>query len=89
MYAAASQPRAFDMRTWHTCETTHCRAGWVIHLAGEAGYELEKRFDPVSAAMRIYEASGYDISPCRFFDSNDKALADMKRLAEEEAKATP
>jgi hypothetical protein len=72
------------MDNWHTCETTHCRAGWAIHLAGEAGHALEKRFDPVGAAMRIYEASGYDISPCRFFDSNEDALADMKKLADEE-----
>jgi hypothetical protein len=30
----------------------------------------------------IYRESGYAISPVRFFDSNDEALADMKRLAE-------
>jgi hypothetical protein len=85
VYAAASRPQALRMNNWHSCDTTHCRAGWVIHLAGEAGYALEKRFDPVCAAMRIYEASGFDISPCRFFDSNEAALADMKKLAEEEA----
>jgi len=32
--------------------------------------------------MKIYEASGYKINPCRFYDSNIDALADMKRLAE-------
>jgi hypothetical protein len=73
------------MGQWHACATTHCRAGWAIHLAGEAGYELEKNTSPVFAAMQIYRASGFEISPCRFFDGNEVALADMKRLAEEEA----
>ena len=70
------------MGDFHICETTHCRAGWVIHLAGPAGYALEKRTDPVFAAMKIYEASGYLISPVRFYDQNEEAMADMKKLAE-------
>jgi hypothetical protein len=75
------------MNSWHQCETTHCRAGWVVHLAGEKGYALERKTSPVFAAMMIYEASGYLISPPRFFEDNATALADMKRLAEEEAAA--
>ena len=71
------------MGDWHSCETTHCRAGWAVHLAGPAGYALEKATSPVFAAQQIYKASGYEISPVRFFDDNEKALADMKRLAEE------
>lgn len=67
------------MSTWHTCETTHCRAGWAVHLAN--AYELEKKTSPVFAAMQIYRVSGYEISPCRFFDNNEKAMADMERLA--------
>ena len=70
------------MHTWHSCETRHCRAGWVVHLAGKAGYALENKTSTIFAAMQIYEASGYLISPCRFFDSNEKALEDMKQLAE-------
>lgn len=85
VYKAASQPGALDMRTWHTCSTTHCRAGWVTTLAGEVGKELERRTDTLFAAMQIYEASGYLISPVRFCDTDEKAMADMKRLAEEEA----
>ena len=46
------------------------------------GYELEERTDPVFAAMQIYKASGYHISPPRFFETNEQAMADMKRLAE-------
>lgn len=71
-----------EMSNFHTCETTHCRAGWVIHLAGKAGYELEAKTDPVFAAMQIYKASGYEIAPPRFFETNEQAMADMKRLAE-------
>jgi hypothetical protein len=82
MFEAVSKPGSLDMSDWHTCETTHCRAGWVVHLAGKAGYELEQKTSPEFAAMQIYKASGYQISPCRFFDSEADAMADMKRLAE-------
>jgi hypothetical protein len=81
VYEAASKPGCLVMDSWHSCETTHCRAGWVVHLAGEAGYALEKKTSPLFAALQIYKASGYPISPVRFFDSNEKALEDMKKLA--------
>ncbi|MGN7869593.1 hypothetical protein [Paracoccus sp. 22332] len=77
------------MGSWHTCETTHCRAGWVVHLAGEAGYALERFFNTELAAMKIYEASGYKINPARFYDTSSDALADMRRLADGEVSATP
>ena len=84
IYEAVIAPNALDMTDWHTCKTTHCRAGWVVHLAGKEGYELEEATDTCFAAMQIYKASGYQINPCRFFDSNKDALADMKRLAKQE-----
>src|SRR6266542_829900 len=43
VYAAASQPNSLAMNEWHTCKNTHCRAGWVVTLAGEAGGKLESR----------------------------------------------
>jgi hypothetical protein len=80
------QKDALDMRDWHTCETTHCRAGWVVTLAGEAGKALEKQTSTLFAAMRIYkESSPIRVSPVRFYDSNEAALADIRRCAEEEA----
>lgn len=82
IWEAVSQPKALDMGKWHSCGTTHCRGGWVVHLAGEAGYALEKFHNTALAAQLIYLQSGYDINPCRFYDSNADALADMKRLAE-------
>ena len=71
------------MATWHTCSTTHCRAGWVVHLAGEAGYALERFHNTALAAQLIYRESGYEINPCRFYDGHEDALADMKKLAEQ------
>ncbi len=83
VYAAVSKPYALDMSTWHTCETTHCRAGWVVTLAGEQGKSLEARFDTLLAAMNIYDAScpGYEINPVRFFDTDEDAMADIKKMA--------
>jgi hypothetical protein len=77
-----------EMATWHTCETTHCRAGWAIHLAGAAGYELEKRYDAERAGAMIYRASTGRVP--HFFASNDRALEDIKRCAaEQEGEAKP
>ena len=84
VYKAVSEPGALDMSTWHTCDTTHCRAGWVVHLAGEAGYALERFFgEGPLAAQLIYRESGYAINPGKFYVRNDEAMADMKRLAEQ------
>jgi hypothetical protein len=82
VYAAASAPRALDMSSWHSCETTHCRAGWAIHLAGEAGYKLEERVGSPMAGALIYLASDPALERIPdFYASNDDTLADMRRLA--------
>jgi hypothetical protein len=81
VYEAVSQPGALDMSSWHACETTHCRAGWVVALAGAEGKALESFHNTDLAARLIYSASGFDINPARFHDSNEAAMADMKRLA--------
>ena len=73
------------MGSWHTCGTTHCRGGWVVHLAGEAGKKVEDFFDTALAAQLIYRESGFKINPCRFYDDNKAALEDMRKLAESEA----
>ncbi len=85
VFAAVIQPNALDMGSWHTCETTHCRAGWIVQLAGKAGKELEQQTSTLFAAMQIYNASSaIKVSPTRFFETNEKAMEDMKRCAEEE-----
>ena len=80
-----SQPQALEMSTWHTCGMTHCRGGWVVSIAGEEGKALEEKFNTELAAMLIYRESGSPINPARFYDGNEAAMADMKRLAELEA----
>ena len=72
------------MGIWHTCEKTHCRAGWAVTLAGTEGRELEKFYNTALAAMLIYDASdpNFKINPGRFFDDNESALADMKAMAD-------
>ena len=90
MLEAVSKPDALDMDTWHTCETTHCRAGWVVHLAGEAGKRLEQFHDTPLAALLIYHASSPNlppVSPTRFYESNTVAMADMRRMADLERAA--
>lgn len=71
---------------WHTCETTHCRAGWVVTLSGPEAKKLEKETSTLFAAMQIYKASSSIwVSPPRYFEDNEKAMADMERCAKEEA----
>jgi len=71
-----------DMSQWHSCETTHCRAGWAITLAGEAGKQLEKEHGPHRAGAMIYRASTGRVP--HFFASDEAALADIKRCAGED-----
>lgn len=95
VYAAASKPDALNMGIWHhSCGVAHCRAGWVVHLGGEAGYALEESHsdsyddpDTESAALLIYRASDpyFDEEPePDFYMTNTDAIADMKRRAENE-----
>ncbi len=64
-----------EMSDWHSCETTHCRAGWAIHLAGEAGYALEEKYDSERAGGMIYRASTGRWPD--FFADNKSALEDI------------
>ena len=75
-------PDGLNMESWHTCNTTHCRAGWVVTLAGEEGKRLESKTSTLFAAMMIYDASSpILVNPPRFFESNEVAMADMERCA--------
>jgi uncharacterized protein YjbI with pentapeptide repeats len=79
---------ALDMGQWHTCETTHCRAGWAITLAGEAGHKLEEEHGPCRAGRMIYLASTGRVP--HFFATNEAALEDIRaRAAEQEEDSTP
>ena len=83
VYTAASQTNALDMKSWHSCDTTHCRAGWVVTLAGAGGKALEWAVGTSAAATAIYLASDPKLEKVpNFYASNEEALEDMKRLAE-------
>jgi hypothetical protein len=80
----AVQVDGLDMGSWHGCETTHCRAGWAIHLAGADGYALEDLYGPSVAGALIYFAStgrGRGLIP-DWDASDDDARADIKSCAE-------
>jgi uncharacterized protein YjbI with pentapeptide repeats len=87
IYAAALAPDALDMGQWHNaCGTAHCRAGWVVVLAGEAGKALEAKIGTPAAATLIYLASDPELERFpSFYCGNEEALADMKARAEAEA----
>ena len=67
--AAALQEGALEMADWHSCETTHCLSGWLIHQAGEPGRLLEAAVGPNVAGLMLggVEAHGH------FYDSNEAA----------------
>ena len=67
---AALQPDALEMSNWHTCGTTHCIAGWAIHLAGEPGRVMESMMGPELAGLLLLGTDAHS----HFHDSNQKAL---------------
>lgn len=85
VYEAASKDGALEMESRH-CGTAHCRAGWVVTLAGEGGKALEWAMGTPAAAALIYLVSDPRLERIPdFYASNADALADMKALAEKEA----
>ena len=83
VYQAASRDGALDMDTWHAaCGTSHCRAGWVVTLAGDEGRALESEVGTAAAAALIYFESDPGMTQVpNFYCDNEEALADMTRLA--------
>jgi len=84
--AVTSKENSLDMSTWHTCGTTHCWAGWITFLAGEDGKKLEEQTTTEFAAMQIlYKSSpSIRVSPVRFYESNELAMANIEKCAKEE-----
>jgi uncharacterized protein YjbI with pentapeptide repeats len=68
--AAALQDGALEMRTWHTCDTTHCLGGWLIHQAGEAGRLLQAAVGPGVAGLMLGGIEAHS----HFYDSNEAAV---------------
>jgi len=76
----AAQEEGLNMRNWHTCDTTHCRGGWAIKLAGRAGTLLEKRFDSPVAAGIIYALSGSHPVP-DWYTNDESAMQNLRSRA--------
>ena len=72
------------MSTWHACETTHCRAGWAVVLAGPSGKLLEDLYGTSAAAALIYAKSRPDKPVPNWHASNDDAMSDLRACAAEQ-----
>ncbi len=84
--AAIGAGGALDMSTWHTCETTHCRAGWAIALAGPEGAKLEAEVGPAMAGALITLASCPWMNRVPdFYSDNATARADIEAQAAKES----
>lgn len=79
--AAIDTGGKLDMSTWHTCKTTHCRAGWAVTLAGEAGKKLEDLLSTGTAAALIYSASRPGMPVPNWYASDEEALEDLRKGA--------
>lgn len=75
-----------EMGDWHSCETTHCMAGWAIHLVGEEGYELENKFSSsVAGALIINKSCPYlEGKVPNFTASNENAMEFINQCAAQE-----
>lgn len=85
-----------EMSEWHDetrCGSVHCIAGWAVHLAGKAGYELEALIEDVTgdpeptpaAAALIFAASGCPVIP-DFYEENQNAMDALRHRAAQETK---
>jgi hypothetical protein len=86
---AALQPGALEMKCWYSesggCGTTHCVAGWAVHLAGAEGYALEADVSQPAAGNILLgaEASGL------FYLSNDKARSALHKVLRDAGEEVP
>lgn len=82
MLEVTRSSRSLDMENWHTCETTHCRAGWAIVLAGKEGEALEEELGANLAGSLIYFASTGEVPD--FYTEDASARIDIQRCASRE-----
>jgi hypothetical protein len=76
--AALASPDALKMDTWHTCETTHCLAGWAVHLSGAAGKALEAVTSPSVAGAILAPSLAH-----LFYVGNEEALEALPKIKAE------
>jgi predicted TIM-barrel fold metal-dependent hydrolase len=76
--AALAAPDALRMNGWHTCDTTHCIAGWAIAQAGEPGRLMEAVMGPEIAGLMLLGTEAH----AHFFDADDTARAWLQEVLE-------
>lgn len=67
-----------DETNW--CQTTHCRAGYAISLAGKAGYDLERRINNAEVAGQLIYVKSRGSYPS-FHVNNASAILDLMDCA--------
>jgi hypothetical protein len=67
--AALATPQSLEMTRWHSCDTTHCIAGWAITLASADERAVLKGTDVPSTATILL---GIAAAPL-FYLTNDEA----------------
>ena len=75
-----------NMKRYHTCRTTHCRAGWAVVLGGRKGKALEKKLGPNAAGALIYALAYPDLPVPNFYATNKEAIKDIKFRAERKSR---
>jgi hypothetical protein len=73
--------QALDMARWHTCETTHCLAGWGVSLGGEEGRALERKIGAGAAGALIWHSSTGRVP--NFYATTERALVDLRAHQED------
>lgn len=69
------------MGDWHTCNTTHCLAGWAIHHAGKEGYALEELTEPEYAGALIYAKSCPTLPIPNFYSDDEEGMEQLRERA--------
>ncbi len=72
---ALANENALKMEDWHTCESTHCIAGWAVHLA-ENGKDLEKLYRTQVAGLLLLGPEAHS----HFYDSKEDAREYLKQF---------
>jgi hypothetical protein len=78
-----ANPACFDQGTWH-CGTTHCTAGHMVNLAGDAGYALERKLGSTQAAARKLYLAAIGTVP-HFYGETGPALERLRERAAEQS----
>lgn len=74
--AALESESSLSMVKWHTGGSTHCIAGWAIHLAGGAGELLERMMGEEIAGLMLLGIEAHS----HFFDDETTARKWLQSL---------